>query len=116
MGMYPGAEIFYGIDLGPDEDLEFIDGIDREDAEETVKAADPMVSLGYYGHLESGYRLSFLATHVTRVDAYDAVTIEPAALAVDTTEWDRALDRAWSAVFPGTKCPKPGWRVVVQYG
>lgn len=132
MGMYPSADLSYGIDPGewewgnPEKDQNhpelawltwelWADSFELETASATYLKANGVegVRLTNYGHSDSP--MWALATKVINCHGWGATTIvvEPEDMVV--TDDDTRLLLAWSLLFPDREPGKPAWRLSATF-
>jgi hypothetical protein len=130
MGMYPSADLMYGVDLGlleeahdwqyawsTDELEDEHGGLYEVGAHLLKEAGVTGVSVGIYGNFASGYMGCFLYTRQVHAVAYGAETVTGVTLAGPVEEDDNArLAAAWKVLYPGRDVPEFGWAMVVSYG
>lgn len=124
MGMYPSADLLYGIDLGLEDEMERPDWFTEELEEEHGSMAEALDHLlrsvggvGYhtYGNFLSGYTGLALCTQSVGVRAYEAKRVGVNQL-TGMAEDDKALEAAWAVLYPGQIMPEPGWFIVLSLG
>lgn len=128
MGMYPSAELYFGIDVGEwewfeDGELswwtqEASDGVygDPIEAARAVlkEAGIQSVMLEYYGDGSSDVTYYVLTTRSIRIRAYEARVIRPEQMGADDAEVS-ALEYAWTLLFGDREHEEPGWIGTVSY-
>lgn len=124
MGMYPSADLLYGIDLGMEDKMERPGWFTEELEEEHGGMAEVLdhllrgtgVRYGTYGNLCSGCTGLALCTQSVHATAYDAEPVGIDRLTDTAEEDDKALEAAWTVLYPGQTMPEPGWFIVVGFG
>jgi len=124
MGMYPSADLLYGIDLGMDEERDRPDWFTEELEEEYGSETDVLdvllksikgVGHLWYGNACNGYGGLALCTQSVGASAYNARHIGIDRLSA-TVKDDNALRAAWAILYPDQLMPDPGWFLTVSYG
>lgn len=127
MGMYPSADLNYGIDLGLEEEVERPDwfteeleeehgGMEEASAHLLKNAGVSGVHVDSYGNFASGFVGHFLYTRRIHAVAYNAESAEGChPLPPDAPDVD-ALSAAWRVLYGEQEMPKPGWCLLVSYG
>lgn len=124
MGMYPSADLMYGIDLGMDEERDrpdwFTEELEAEHGDETEVLDVLLKNLHgiyhhWYGNASTGYGGLALCTQSVGASAYKAVPVGIDRLTA-TVQDDAILQIAWGILYPDTVRPEPGWFLTVSYG
>jgi hypothetical protein len=132
MGMYPSADLSYGIDIGRMEWDEPEDGQDHEELEwltwelwseswewetasSTYLASEGIedVRMTNYGHPDQPQWA--LASRVTGVYGWGEVQVVTGET-LEVTDDDDRLKRAWALLFPGRKPGQIAWRLSATFG
>lgn len=129
MGMYPSADLHYGIDVGEwewaadgeelpwwTEEAETEYGLVDEAANAVLEAAGLRgITLESYGDLASTYTLYILSARLIGFRAYGAKVINPEDLVVSLDD-AKNLEKAWELLFGSRPHSAPAWVGTVSYG
>jgi hypothetical protein len=132
MGMYPSADLLYGIELGdidltePEEERDhekftwltralWEESWEWEAASSTYLARQGIegVSLQHYGHPD--YLQTALVTRSIGCHLWGDTT-EVTQDSLTVTDDDERLSRAWALLFPGEEPGPIAWRMSVTFG